>query len=77
MEKTAYPFTDPVSGRTVTLHMGPEDYGVEHGTCLYRAEVSPHLDAFYCTGCGWNGRISGAWFMDLLTAGGAEEPTDG
>jgi hypothetical protein len=62
-----YPFTDLVSHREVTLHMGVEP-GVEHPDCIYRAEVSPELDCFFCTHCGWNGRISGAWFMDLLMA---------
>jgi hypothetical protein len=64
---SAHPFTDLVSMQSCTLHMG-EAPGVEHPDCIYRAEVTPCLDCFYCTYCGWNGRISGAWFMDLLMA---------
>lgn len=67
-----YPFIDPISGQEVVLVMGDEDskpydgsHGVEHPDCEELADVSPELDAFYCTGCKWNGRISGAWFMDL------------
>ena len=67
-----YPFTDLASMHEVTLHMGDEP-GVEHPYCIYRAEVTPSLDCFYCTHCGWSGRISGAWFMDLLMA---EEESD-
>ena len=66
-----HPFVDPVSGRPCVLHMGDEpgvEPGVEHPGCIYRAEVAPQLDCFYCRYCWWNGRISGAWFMDLLMA---------
>lgn len=62
-----YPFTDPVSGRECIVHFGDAP-GVEHPDCIYRAEVSPDLDAFFCFECSFNGRISGAWFMDLLEA---------
>jgi len=65
---TAHPFTDPVSGQEVVLHFGDAP-GVEHPGCGFRAEVSPELDAFYCTHCRRSGRISGAWFMDLLRQG--------
>ena len=68
---SGHPFVDPSSGLEVFLHMGPEDFGVQHGACPYRAEVHPHLDAFYCSHCQWCGRISGAWFMNLLRAAGA------
>lgn len=61
--ETSYPFTDLASGRTVVLHVDPP--GVQHAGCDQMADVSPHLDAFYCTSCGWNGRISGAWYMAL------------
>jgi hypothetical protein len=63
---SAYPFTDPVSGRGCVVHFGVAP-GIEHPDCTFRAQVSPELDAFYCTHCRWKGRISGAWFMDLLT----------
>lgn len=62
---SAHPFVDPVRGREVTLHIG-DTPGVEHPDCDVRADVSPQLDCFYCPACGWNGRISGAWFIDLV-----------
>lgn len=62
----AHPFIDPITRREVSVHFGDAP-GVEHPGCVYRAEVMPELDAFFCRYCQWNGRISGAWFMDLLT----------
>jgi NTP pyrophosphatase (non-canonical NTP hydrolase) len=38
---------------------------VHPGSCGYRADVSANLDAFYCTECRYNGRISGAWAVDM------------
>lgn len=71
-ETREHSFTDPVSGRQVTLVFGPEpltpydgNHGVRHPDCPELAPVSPDLDCFYCSACQWNGRISGAWFMDL------------
>lgn len=60
-------FLDPISGRSVVLSLERE-IGVEHPDCPHLATVHPELDAFFCGYCGWNGRISGAWFMDLLGA---------
>lgn len=65
-----HPFIDPVSGEACAVHMGKDDPGVEHPRCGYRAEVTPELDAFFCRYCGWNGRLSGAWFVDLLREAG-------
>jgi len=70
---TAYPFTDRGDPTEVTLYMD-EAPGVEHPGCIYRAEVIPELDCFYCRHCGRNGRISGAWFTDLLMASQAPTP---
>lgn len=65
----AFPFTDPVSGREVKLLVGGAfGSGVEHPDCDQLALVTPALDNFYCTHCRWNGRISGAWYMDVLRA---------
>lgn len=68
-------FRDGVSGREMTLVLGPEPlrpydgkHGVRHPDCDHLADVSPDLDAFYCSECKWNGRISGAWFMDMWEA---------
>ena len=66
---TAHPFTDPISGRECVVHLGDgDDVGIEHPDCEYRAEVTPELDCFFCRHCKHNGRISGAWFVDLLMA---------
>lgn len=70
-------FTDPIHPHAqVTLVIGEtiDETGVEHPIpntmwmCKHLAHVSPDLDAFYCSTCQWNGRISGAWFMDLWRA---------
>lgn len=65
-------FTDPSSDRTVTLVIqGPDPsfwngtIGVRHGDCPTLADVSPDIDAFYCQACRWNGRVSGAWAIDM------------
>lgn len=62
-----YDFTDPITNHTCTLILQP--LGVRHGNCPQLADVSPELDAFYCRTCQWNGRISGAWIIDLLERG--------
>lgn len=67
MANEAHPFVNLVTLEKVTLHFGDAP-GVEHPDCAYRAEVVPDLDAYHCRHCGRGGRISGAWFMDLLTA---------
>lgn len=67
----AWPFVDLVSGQILTLRITGTRYGdagVEHPGCDQLADVAPDLDAFYCPRCGWNGRITGAWFMDLWQA---------
>jgi hypothetical protein len=66
---TAHPFTDVISGKECIVHLADgdgTDFGIEHPDCEYRAEVFPEIDAFYCTHCKLNGRISAAWFMRLL-----------
>lgn len=66
--KGEWRFTDPISGRWVTLVITGDHYGdagVRHPDCPRLADISPELDAFYCPACGWNGRISGVWFYDL------------
>lgn len=68
-------FTDPCSMATCTLIVeGPSPSffdperrsGVQHPGCGHLADVSADLDAFYCGICKWNGRISGAWAIDVL-----------
>lgn len=65
-------FTDPVSGRRVTLWVEsgneymPVVAGVRHGDCSELATVHPELDAFYCDTCRWNGRVAGAWVHDVI-----------
>jgi hypothetical protein len=72
-------FTDLISRRECVLRVG---LGVDrlrpglpgavvlHGECPTPADVSPDLDCFYCPDCRWNGRISGAWVMDVLAEDG-------
>lgn len=65
-------FTEPVSGWPCTLVNDPArgwwdgGVGVAHTDyCDRLADVMPDLDAFYCPGCSFNGRISGAWVLDV------------
>lgn len=63
-------FTDPISNRVCTLHVAPaEDFWlaakVQHPDCTGLADVSADLDCFYCQVCRWNGRVGGAWVVDL------------
>jgi hypothetical protein len=68
---SGHDFTDPISGSTCVLVNDPTAHwheggvGVMHPGCARLADVSPDLDAFYCTDCGWNGRVSGAWVCDV------------
>jgi hypothetical protein len=64
---TRHPFIDPIAYQRVTLCLD-DPIGVEHPGCDSRADVTAELDCFYCTDCGRNGRISGAWFAELLQA---------
>lgn len=57
------PFTEPVSGRECELVSDGKDRGVRHESCPDLAEIVLELDAFYCTKCHMNGRISGAWVV--------------
>lgn len=78
MSDTEHQFTDGISGRECTLVIPPggllfpvlvqPKIGIRHPDCDKLADVSPGLDAFFCTGCGWNGRISGAWCTDKIEA---------
>lgn len=65
MPDTRFPFEDPITGQTVTLCVD-DPPGVEHPGCPERADVSPPLDAFFCPACHWNGRISGAWYAEMI-----------
>lgn len=83
-------FVDALTGRVVVLVIAEKisETGVRHAGiewndgntvkvgCDELAHVSPDLDCAGCGGCGWQCRISGAWFMDLWRArpesGGSE-----
>lgn len=66
-------FKDPIhADRAVVLVVDSkkplfEALKVEHPDCDQLADVSLDLDAYFCTGCQWNGRISGAWAFDEWT----------
>ena len=40
--------------------------GVAHPGCDQLADISVELDAAYCPTCQYNGRISGAWVVDVI-----------
>lgn len=75
-------FFDVLSLRDPTLVIGDEreTTGVKHRGiqwnqgnrvktgCNALAGVAPELDGAYCSDCGWQCRLSGAWFMDLWRA---------
>lgn len=63
------PFVDPVKGveRELVVLIGPPAFDalkVEHG-CSDLADVSADLDAWFCPVCHAQGRISGAWALDV------------
>lgn len=77
-------FTDPAGGGRCVLvvpdggavfpRAGQPKIGVEHPRCGLLADLAVALDAFYCPpsrGCGYNGRVSGAWCRDVIAAAGA------
>jgi hypothetical protein len=55
----------PDGGRVFPI-AGEPKIGVDHPGCDERADLSVELDAFYCPKCRWNGRISGAWAVDVI-----------
>jgi hypothetical protein len=69
-------FIDPISRRVCTLVAPPDGrifpsgddpkIGIIHPDCDQLADVSPDLDCFYCETCQWNGRVSGAWVVDVI-----------
>lgn len=63
-------FVDPIhADARVHLVIGTDGLrGVGHPDCDQLADVSLELDAFYCSACRWNGRVSGAWVVDQLEA---------
>jgi hypothetical protein len=61
----AVAFTDPISGQRCELVTTPEA-GIRHPECDRLANLAAHLDAFYCAYCRMNGRISGAWALEMI-----------
>lgn len=75
-----FPFTDFAGGGECELAVTggggiPVYLGVAHPGCGALADVSVHLDAFYCPACGRNGRVSGPWCLDKASP--ATGGTDG
>ncbi len=66
-----HPFTDPISRQVCTLHVQGGWVGIEHPGCDQIADPAVSLDSFYCPSCGFNGRVSGAWVVDM-----ADQPHD-
>lgn len=75
----SFSFIDQASGRRCVLRVGTQPLiaGVMHGDCPVLADVSPQMDAFYCSVCNYNGRIDGAWFMQRVETVSAGAPEDG
>lgn len=71
-------FSDPIRGQTCALVIPPDGrvfpsgaepkIGIAHPGCDNLADLSIELDAFYCQVCRWNGRVSGAWCVDMIEA---------
>lgn len=59
------PFTDPTSGEECWLVIRSGKPYVVHVGCDALAAVVFVLDAFYCPWCRWNGRVSGAWALEV------------
>lgn len=47
---------------------GHPKIGIEHPGCPMLADLALELDAFYCTRCTVNGRVSGAWCVAMVGA---------
>ena len=67
--KQFHPFTDN-HGHDCTLEVDPDAplfqaLRVAHPGCAVSATVSADLDAFFCAHCHHNGRISGAWAVEI------------
>jgi hypothetical protein len=73
-----YPFTDVAGGARCVLVVPPDAgagypqlrAGVEHPGCGQLADLAVELDAFYCPGCGYNGRVPGGWCLAMIDAAG-------
>ena len=76
MDEIRAAFTDLVHGAECALVIPPGGSvyprpgepraGVAHPGCPELADLAIELDAFYCRLCRWNGRVSGAWCLDLI-----------
>lgn len=65
-----YPFTDVAGGARCVLVVPGGGAGVEHPGCGQLAVLAVELDAFYCPGCGYNGRVPGGWCLAMIDAAG-------
>ena len=62
-------FTDYLTGDRCFLVIDPDGKpGVRHRNCPVMAALVAELDAFYCMECGYNGRVSGRWAVEIVTA---------
>jgi len=55
----------PPGGR-VYPQAGEAKIGVAHPGCAAVADLAIELDAFFCPACHRNGRVSGAWCLDVI-----------
>lgn len=69
-------FTDYCTGDRCSLVIEPGGKpGIKHPGCPVMATLVAELDAFYCLECHYNGRVSGRWAVDIITA--RTTPTSG
>lgn len=66
---------DPMTGVSHVIVVEPtkptfDAVTIEHQGCDQPADVAMDLDCAYCSTCGWQARISGAWLYDLFLAAG-------
>jgi hypothetical protein len=56
------------AGGAVYPRPGQPKIGVSHPGCGLLADLAVELDAFYCPGCRYNGRVPGGWCRDVIDA---------
>lgn len=75
------PFRDPIADGWCELVVPPggkvypeasePKIGVAHPRCNALADLAIELDAFFCAACHRNGRISGAWCLEVIEEAGS------
>ena len=61
------------AGGKVYPQDGEPKIGIAHPRCISIADLAIELDAFFCSTCKRNGRVSGAWCRDVIEAAAARD----